>query len=286
MTLIPLLLAGFLGSPLPRLPLSRLFEGTGSGTSTIPDEGRVRRRGRPPAVSSALCYPKQTRPRGCESLTSQGLDNLFDRFSLAELPLPCVQNGTCPYLSFRCSRGHVWKAVPGSPVCFHCPECGPKVQQQRIRATSGLSRPAKKEKLSAEVQAAALAHGGACLGSGDLSWNTKVPFRCAEGHIWEATPANILKGNQWCRLCWRRRKTLSLQKLQATAAYFGGQYLGPCEQDEEATESQRRHRWRCSEGHEFVRTPNHIRRRPGAKHPCYWCPECTSAGKVFTWNPS
>ena len=236
-------------------------------------------------MSSALCYPQQTRPRGCESLTREATQQreLMDR--LSTLPLPCAENGTCPYISFRCSRGHVWKAVPGSPVCFHCPTCGPRTSQQRIRGSPSLSRPAKQEKLSRQVQAAAQARGGACLVSGAMSWSTKVPFRCAEGHIWEATPVNVIKGGQWCRSCWRQRKALTLPELESTARYFGGKYLGQCDNEEGSVVSQQRHLWQCSEGHVFSRTPNDIRRRPGMKHPCYWCPDCSSAGRSFSWDP-
>lgn len=26
-------------------------------------------------------------------------------------------------MKLACAKGHTWKAVPGSPVCFECPEC-------------------------------------------------------------------------------------------------------------------------------------------------------------------
>ena len=47
-----------------------------------------------------LCQP--TRPRGCEPLFN-------DSFQGEIHSLPCVTNGVCPYIQFRCSNGHEWK---------------------------------------------------------------------------------------------------------------------------------------------------------------------------------
>ena len=68
---------------------------------------------------SALCYPQESRLRGCQALYTNSSGT--DLRNLKLQSLPCVTDGSCPYSQFRCSKGHVWKGVIGSPVCFHCP---------------------------------------------------------------------------------------------------------------------------------------------------------------------
>ena len=78
------------------------------------------------AVSTtALCYSSSETPRGrgCGPLLVDVHETNTTYVNPLNAALPCVTDGECPYLQFRCSRGHVWKAVPGSPVCFHCPIC-------------------------------------------------------------------------------------------------------------------------------------------------------------------
>lgn len=75
------------------------------------------------SVSNALCYSSSESPRGrgCGPLLVDDENTTFA--NPLHAALPCVTDGECPYLQFRCSKGHTWKAVPGSPVCFHCPVC-------------------------------------------------------------------------------------------------------------------------------------------------------------------
>ena len=74
------------------------------------------------AATTALCYSSSEIPRGrgCGPLLDETNSIFVNPLNAA---LPCVSDGECPYLQFRCSKGHTWKAVPGSPVCFHCPVC-------------------------------------------------------------------------------------------------------------------------------------------------------------------
>lgn len=256
-----------------------------TSTSAVEQSHMMPRRGRgrpiqKPQPASALCYPQRTRPRGCD------FDGSFiDPGQL--LPLPCVQNGTCPYAMFRCSRGHEWKAVPGSPVCFQCPQCKPSNGSRgRTRSTSASGAVhGSHDALLASLIALAERKGGHCLSSSIRGVKDKALFSCKEGHIWEATPANLLATDSWCRKCWQLQRSLKEDNLQETAAYFGGEWLRVVEEDISRIPSQRRHVWRCKEGHEFVQVPNNIRRRVNTKRSCSWCPTCIKAGAVFRWDP-
>jgi hypothetical protein len=76
--------------------------------------------------TTALCYSSTDTPprgRGCGPLLIDEHEKNTVFVNPLKATLPCVTNGECPYIQFRCSKGHKWKAVPGSPVCFHCPVC-------------------------------------------------------------------------------------------------------------------------------------------------------------------
>ena len=113
----------------------RIVEGDGSGDL----DGVVKNcnvKGRHTASQNALCYPQESRMRGCQTLYDSTNKVILDPSSLQKLP--CVIDGSCPYMQFRCSKGHIWKGIAGSPVCFHCPICqsARKVYGRRKEATA------------------------------------------------------------------------------------------------------------------------------------------------------
>ena len=275
---------------------------------------------------SALCYaPSQIRPRGCDSLlpsmitreTATAGPNSADY--LATMNLPCVSNGTCPYLQFRCGKGHEWKAVPGSPVCFDCPTC---VQKRGTKKIYGIrEEPSEKSKrLLALIKQHAENKGGRCFNSStqELRWDDYVEFECKAKHRWSATVSNVLTKSSWCRVCLASKRQ---NFMQATASAFGGQFLGFVEDSSPApfassssssssfpppssssdstsnlpanapikkkqtSYSRQLAMWRCAEGHEFNQCANNIRRKEGSKRKCSWCPKCSKKKhKVFVWE--
>lgn len=42
--------------------------------------------------------------------------------------------------------------------------------------------------------------GGECTSLKYVNFNTKLAFKCSQGHEWEAIPSNILRGH-WCKKC-------------------------------------------------------------------------------------
>jgi nucleoside-diphosphate-sugar epimerase len=58
----------------------------------------------------------------------------------------------------------------------------------------------------ADVQAAASFRGGECLSTSMATgdWSTKLRFRCAFGHEFEASPRCVLEGGHWCPVCERQ----------------------------------------------------------------------------------
>ena len=87
-------------------------------------------------------------------------------------------------LKWRCSKGHEWEATPDS-----------------IRAGKWCHKCGGSMKLTIEeMQKIAAEKGGKCLSNAYVNLYTKLTWECSEGHIWEATPANIKKGS-WCQTC-------------------------------------------------------------------------------------
>ncbi|CAM9257574.1 unnamed protein product [Chrysoparadoxa australica] len=168
---------------------------------------RRKRSSDPEPEPRALCLPQEERRPGCGPL-----------FDLQPLegeplhPLPCVECGECPFQKFRCKRGHTWKAVSGSPVCYFCPICASS-------ATAGLragGRPTgayAKDGLEKLTEAAVL-QGGKCLSKTFVGMAGSYEFECKHGHQWSGRASNILQGS-WCPACDRKAKSRSRRLTMA-----------------------------------------------------------------------
>ena len=161
-------------------------------------------------------------------------------------------------LLWRCHAGHVWEAAAVSvkPNGFHagtwCPLCPRRMKGKPARLSIE------------EMQEIAEQRGGKCLSTTYVNAHTKLKWRCAEGHEWEAKPAYVKLGT-WCPVCSSRQK-LRLEVLQDEAIERGGRLV--------STEYAGAHsplRWECAEGHQWETGASKI--RSGS-----WCPHC--AGKA------
>ena len=101
--------------------------------------------------------------------------------------------------------------------------------------------------------------GGKCLGS-ITRGKTKVLWECAEGHGWEAAPANII-GGTWCPVCVGNIK-LTLDEMQKRAGERGGHCLSTSYKN-----NRTKLLWECSKGHRWKTTPTTIISGQ-------WCPVC------------
>lgn len=86
-----------------------------------------------------------------------------------------------------------------------------------------------------DMQEAAAYRGGECVSTsmkkGDL-W-TKLQWKCAEGHLFEASPFTILIGGYWCPEC-EQPKPWATGKLAAHSPFFGQVYFADHGQEEVA----------------------------------------------------
>lgn len=123
-------------------------------------------------------------------------------------------------LEWECKRGHRWFARPGDVKNkgSWCGDCS-----------------VNKKKTLKEMQKVAVKHGGECLSKEYKNMHSKLVWRCEDGHIWEAKPANIIHNNSWCPQCspfLRENKCrFILEKLLGSSFPKNRKVLAPLELD-------------------------------------------------------
>jgi hypothetical protein len=147
-------------------------------------------------------------------------------------------------LRWRCRSGHEWNAMPTNvSKGSWCPACA-----HRKRLTLD------------EMQTLAACRGGDCVSDHYLNNHTKLRWKCATGHEWEAAPV-LVKLGQWCPHCAHVAR-LSLDAMMEIASSRGGRCLST------HYVNVRTHlRWKCEAGHQWTATPASIKSGK-------WCPYC------------
>ena len=148
-------------------------------------------------------------------------------------------------LEWQCQKGHRWKAtfydvVKNDSWCDKC----------------------RSEKKLEELKAIAKSHGGKCLSKEYVDTNTKLKWKCSEGHRWEAKPSKVKEGT-WCRKCSFNQRRLTIEEMQEIANSHGGKCLS-----KEYVNNNTKLKWECSKGHRWLQTPRQI------KHTDSWCQKC------------
>jgi hypothetical protein len=124
----------------------------------------------------------------------------------------------------------------------------------------------KVERLAlADMQQAATTFGGECLSARYVSLRTRMRWRCAAGHEWDAQAQNIRRG-KWCLICsGKKRKTI--EEMRALAETRGGECVS------------RRYKnmstkllWRCGRRHRWKARPHLVQLGQ-------WCPRCANESR-------
>lgn len=118
-----------------------------------------------------------------------------------------------------------------------------------------------------DLQNLAEKKNGLCLSKEYKRLDEKITWQCKKNHIWEAIPANIRKG-QWCPYCSGNIKTIEDMKIMAS------HNNGLCLSDKyEGVHVKLL--WRCKKNHEWMATPNTIKRN-------IWCRKCELSNRHDT----
>lgn len=155
-------------------------------------------------------------------------------------------------IKWKCQCGYVWDApLARIKIGRWCPKCAGNV-------ASTLE----------EYQAIAMSRGGQCLSAKYVNADTKLRWRCAKGHEWEARPIAVKRGD-WCKRCWASKNAdktrLSIPIMQETARRRGGECLS-----DHYVNANTKLEWKCALGHVWSAQPGKI--RFGS-----WCPQCAKA---------
>ena len=147
-------------------------------------------------------------------------------------------------LRWRCRFGHEWNA-----------------RAENVKRGSWCPFCAKRHPLTLqEMQSLARDRGGCCLSERYVNSQTKLQWRCANGHEWEAAPG-LVKAGRWCPHCAHVAR-LSLHDMVTIAKNRGGHCLS-----EEYVNIGSLLSWKCERGHRWNASAASIRNGS-------WCPWC------------
>ena len=106
----------------------------------------------------------------------------------------------------------------------------------------------------------AIAKGGECLAKAYKNAQTKLPWKCQQGHTWMASASNVLNSGSWCPHC-AGNAPVGLWRLHEHARNLGGKCLATA-----YANSRRKVAWQWKLGHKWEAIPNNVLRRGT------WCP--------------
>jgi hypothetical protein len=122
------------------------------------------------------------------------------------------------------------------------------------------------------MQDLAARRGGRCLSKKYTNMHTKLWWKCAKGHKWDATPDSIKRGN-WCRRCGREKsaeaRKLGIEVARQLAKERGGKCLS-----EVYINARSPLLWQCKEGHQWSAPLDSV------KNQGTWCRRCYGTAKL------
>lgn len=161
---------------------------------------------------------------------------------------------------FRCREGHELSRSGAYMLrkMVACPACR---DEEALRRLDQVAREA----------------GGRCLSEQYAGRKALYQFVCREGHVFEKTAHNLMKGT-WCVPCARARhaKQISapdgMKRIHAAARARGGKCLST-----NYTKMIGRYLFRCEQGHEWETTGHEVVRG-------VWCGKCADAQKSVAYR--
>jgi len=141
--------------------------------------------------------------------------------------------GALTKLSWECSDGHRWEAIPASiKRGSWCARCAGVAINKTIK----------------DMQEIAAERGGKCLSETYEGAHTKLFWQCSKGHEWEAPPSSITSGS-WCPSCAGNAKH-TIEEMQGLAGERGGRCLSDSYKN-----GMTKLLWQCCEGHQWEAMP-------------------------------
>ena len=154
-----------------------------------------------------------------------------------------------PKYVWKCEKGHAWEARAGNVKHgTWCPICCTNNHKKSIDEMRYLARQ----------------QNGECLSQVYINTNTKLTWKCSNGHIFKATPSKVRIG-RWCRVCGNKRASLSrrisMQEIHAIANSHNGKCLS------ETYNPPEKLKWQCELGHIWEADLHNVKSG-------HWCSVC------------
>jgi len=150
-------------------------------------------------------------------------------------------------LKWKCSKGHIWKAIPMSIMrgtwCSKCVTLN------------------KKNKAYKNAQNIIKEKKGQCISKNFIDNKTKLKIKCSNGHVWKTTLATLRQGC-WCSKC-GKYKRIGLEKMKELAKERNGICLSKLYKN-----NRTKLKWKCSKGHKWKASYGSIK--------IHWCPICAA----------
>ena len=150
-------------------------------------------------------------------------------------------------IEWQCKVGHRWFASANNVLKSKgtwCPECA-----------------GNKKGTLRQLQEKAKERDGKLLSKTYHNRLSKYKWQCSQGHIWEATAANVLIDDHWCHKC-GGSALLTLDDLKQIAKDRDGKLLS-----KKYANIDSKYEWQCSNNHKWLATGYKIKNGQ-------WCPYC------------
>lgn len=164
-------------------------------------------------------------------------------------------------MRFRCSNGHEWESSADLIVKrgAWCRKCADLVRGNSLDKAAALLAKAKQ---------VAIERGGLCLSTEYKTARLPLLWKCKEGHQWESTTDNVVRGGAWCRKCGyavtaKKKEKFSLDVCKELAQKYGTKCIS-----KEKPPFLKQYEWECSSGHTYFGSPLTCTKNQFA------CPKC------------
>ena len=103
---------------------------------------------------------------------------------------------------WECKIGHRWKATLNNVKNKRswCRKCADRINSSNYKMKDGLQIAKKIANLK----------NGTCLSATYSNNNTKLTWKCKQGHIWMANLANVKNSGKWCPVCAVEKRKITM----------------------------------------------------------------------------
>ena len=166
-------------------------------------------------------------------------------------------------MKWQCNSKHIWQTTLNHIKSNNswCPDCAHVITANKHKLKNGLE-------IAHEIAAK---RDGVCLATEYISSNSKMKWKCKDGHIWSAVLTDIKNSKSWCPQCSiiirgnKIKLSNGMEKAHEIAAKKNGKCLS-----NKYINTYTNMKWICDKGHIWLSTLGRV------MYTSAWCPKCSS----------